>query len=70
MKGEWEPFFKHWGGARVDHLGKFVTVEEFYQVIKERLKDELVSDTHGTSNYGLLRDRPDAAPLPSSQEKP
>lgn len=57
MKGEWEPFFKHWGRQEVSHASKFVTVEEFYQLIKERLKDDLVSDTHGTSHFGLLRDR-------------
>ena len=61
MKGEWEPFFAEHGEYLVEvffyeNRGKF-TVEELFQAIKERLKDEIVSDTHGTSHYGLLRDR-------------
>ena len=61
MKGEWEPFFKENGEYRISvhfyESDNRFTVEQLYQAIKERLKDELVSDTFGTSNYGLLVDR-------------
>jgi hypothetical protein len=58
MRGEWEPFFKKHGGTFLSNPGTaHFTIEELYQAIKERLKDDLVSDTHGTSHYGLLTDR-------------
>ena len=51
MKCEWEPFFKDNGEYVItvrfyEGSGAF-TVEELYQAIKERLKDELVADTGG-----------------------
>jgi hypothetical protein len=42
----------------IDHAGKFISPEDFYQAIKARLKDELAADTHGTSHYGVLVDSP------------
>ena len=49
MKGEWEPFFKENGEYRISvhfyESDNRFTVEQLYQAIKERLKDELVSDT-------------------------
>jgi hypothetical protein len=36
------------------------TLEELYQAFKARMLQEVVTDVHGTSHYGLLVNRPSA----------
>lgn len=53
-----DAIFRHWGKKNVDHAGKFLSVEDLYLAFKTRLMQELATDTHGTSHYGLLVDKP------------
>lgn len=69
----WEAFFDEHADYNVatyfyESSGSF-TMEELYQAIKARLLAELLVDVHGTSNYGRLVERSDAAPHTSSTTK-
>lgn len=57
-KEQWEGLFRAHNARPVSHAGNFFTVEELYQAFKARLQSELVTDTHGTSHFGVLVDKP------------
>lgn len=60
---DWEKFFKEHKDYTVmagfyENRRDF-SLEDLYQAFKARLRQELMVDVHGVSNYGLLVERHD-----------
>lgn len=60
---DWEKFFKehedYTVAAGFYENRRDFSLEDLYQAFKARLMAEVLTDTHGTSNYGVLVNRPD-----------